>query len=177
MTKSTKNSLFAGFLLVLLCWACPTTAFQSRAPLSIQSRLVVHAPNSLFLSSPVEAAKEDVIEMEVAEASMEIKQEVEVVETTTTSAGERARKYAKMFCNLFPIWTLLTATVALKRPQTFLSIPSSTFPAQIGLLMLCMGITLTPNGMWRLIANVLASFYTSTTILSLSHTHVLLFIY
>jgi hypothetical protein len=57
---------------------------------------------------------------------------------------ETFRKYGSQFCNLFPIWTLITAGVALKRPSTFLSIPSSTFPAQIGLLMLCMGISLTP---------------------------------
>ena len=147
MAMNTKNSLLAGLLLVLL--VCPTAAFQSR--LATRGRLVVHAPtSSLFLSSPVETAEEDVKEEVVAaiEAPVEREQAMEVVETTTTtlSAGDRARKYAKSFCNLFPIWTILTAAVALKRPQTFLSIPSSTFPAQIGMLMLCMGITLTPNG-------------------------------
>lgn len=62
---------------------------------------------------------------------------------------ERFRKYAQYFCNLFPIWTLLTAVMALSRPATFLSIPPSTFPAQIGLLMLCMGITLKPSDFKR----------------------------
>lgn len=61
----------------------------------------------------------------------------------------KARKYASYFCNLFPIWTLLTAGTALARPETFLSIPSSTFPAQIGMLMLCMGITLKPSDFKR----------------------------
>jgi bile acid:Na+ symporter, BASS family len=59
------------------------------------------------------------------------------------------RKYAQIFCNMFPIWTLLTAATALSRPSTFLSIPPSTFPAQIGLLMLCMGITLKPSDFKR----------------------------
>jgi len=61
----------------------------------------------------------------------------------------KLRKYASTFCNLFPIWTLLTAGTALYRPSTFLSIPSSTFPAQIGMLMLCMGITLRPSDFKR----------------------------
>ena len=149
MTLNTKNSLLTGLLLVLLSWGCPTTAFQSRSPLSTRGRLVVHAPSPLFLSSPVETAEEDVKEEVAAiEVPVESEQAVQAVEPTTSlSAGERARKYAKTFCNLFPVWTILTAAVALKRPQTFLSIPSSTFPAQIGMLMLCMGITLTPNGM------------------------------
>jgi bile acid:Na+ symporter, BASS family len=59
------------------------------------------------------------------------------------------RKYAQIFCNLFPVWTLITASTALARPKTFLSIPPSTFPAQIGMLMLCMGITLKPSDFKR----------------------------
>jgi hypothetical protein len=54
------------------------------------------------------------------------------------------KKYAQYFCNMFPIWTLITAGTALARPNVFLGIPPSTFPAQIGMLMLCMGISLRP---------------------------------
>lgn len=61
------------------------------------------------------------------------------------------RKYAQFFCNCFPIWTLITASLALSRPATFLSIPPSTFPLQIGLLMLCMGITLKPSDFQRVV--------------------------
>mgnify|MGYP003870031247 CR=1 FL=1 len=61
------------------------------------------------------------------------------------------RKYAQYFCNLFPVWTLITAATALARPTTFLSIPPSTFPAQIGMLMLCMGITLKPSDFKRVV--------------------------
>ena len=43
----------------------------------------------------------------------------------------------------------MTAGLALSRPTTFLSIPPSTFPLQIGLLMLCMGITLKPSDFQR----------------------------
>jgi BASS family bile acid:Na+ symporter len=61
----------------------------------------------------------------------------------------KIRKFARYFCNLFPVWTLLTAVTALRHPQVFLGIPPSTFPAQIGVLMLCMGITLTPRDFRR----------------------------
>jgi hypothetical protein len=59
------------------------------------------------------------------------------------------RKYAQIFCNLFPVWTLITAVSALKKPEIFLGIPPSTFPAQIGMLMLCMGISLKPSDFKR----------------------------
>jgi len=59
------------------------------------------------------------------------------------------KKYARRFCNLFPVWTLITAAVALKKPSVFLKIPPSTFTAQIGVLMLCMGISLKPSDFRR----------------------------
>ena len=61
------------------------------------------------------------------------------------------RKFAQVFCNLFPVWPLLTALTALIRPSTFLGIPPSTFPTQIGLLMLCMGISLQPRDFARVV--------------------------
>jgi BASS family bile acid:Na+ symporter len=61
------------------------------------------------------------------------------------------RKFAQVFCNLFPVWTLLTALTALISPSTFLGIPPSTFPTQIGLLMLCMGISLQPRDFARVV--------------------------
>ena len=75
---------------------------------------------------------------------------------STAAAGGAAKlslfkKYAARFCNLFLVWTLMTACLALKRPSTFLAIPSSTFPAQIGLLMLCMGISLKPEDFQRVL--------------------------
>ena len=66
-----------------------------------------------------------------------------------TATMIKLRKYAATFCNLFPVWTVITAAIALTRPSTFLGIPPSTFPAQIGMLMLCMGITLRPSDFKR----------------------------
>jgi BASS family bile acid:Na+ symporter len=64
---------------------------------------------------------------------------------------EKFRKYAQIFCNLFPVWTLFTALSALKWPHLYLGIPPSTFPAQIGMLMLCMGISLKPSDFKRVL--------------------------
>jgi bile acid:Na+ symporter, BASS family len=66
-------------------------------------------------------------------------------------AMEQVHKFARTFCNLFPVWTVLTAAVALKKPDIFLRIPTSTFSAQIGMLMLCMGITLKPSDFKRVV--------------------------
>ena len=75
---------------------------------------------------------------------------------TTQSKLEQFRKYGSYFCNCFPIWTLLTALTALARPKTFLGTPPSTFPAQIGLLMLCMGISLKPSDFKRVLQRPVA---------------------
>ncbi|CAB9518238.1 Sodium/pyruvate cotransporter BASS2, chloroplastic [Seminavis robusta] len=76
-------------------------------------------------------------------------QDLPVPQEQPSAQMVKFRKYAQAFCNLFPIWTLLTAGTALARPSTFLSIPASTFPAQIGMLMLCMGISLKPSDFKR----------------------------
>ena len=57
---------------------------------------------------------------------------------------DKFRKYTQFFSNLFPLWIVVTASTAMKFPYLYLGIPPSTFPAQIGLLMLCMGISLKP---------------------------------
>lgn len=116
-----------------------TTAFQSVVqPFSLLRPIVSPSVNSRI---PPRALFDTTIPTEVPEEDTAV---------TTTNANTpspsvaRARKYASYFCNLFPVWTLVTAATALARPSTFLRIPSSTFPAQIGMLMLCMGITLKP---------------------------------
>ena len=63
--------------------------------------------------------------------------------TTTSSSSNKLQQLARQFCNLFPVWTVLTAATALYQPSTFAWISPSTFSPMIGLLMLCMGISLT----------------------------------
>jgi BASS family bile acid:Na+ symporter len=64
---------------------------------------------------------------------------------------DNVRKKVQILCNLFPLWIVLTAATALKLPSLYLGIPPSTFPSQIGLLMLCMGISLKPADFKRVL--------------------------
>jgi hypothetical protein len=82
--------------------------------------------------------------------------EKEGQQVTISPRMVQARKYASYLCNLFPLWTVLTATTALLKPSIFLSVPKSTFPTQIGLLMLCMGISLKPIDFQRVVQRPMA---------------------
>ena len=132
-------------LLVTLFLVAPSSAFRS-APTSSRLRLV----SPLIKKTPVptnklweataasaEVPKEDVVEGEMLKMEAAV-QEIAQDEDQLSELTLRLRKYAAYFCNLFPVWTLITAATALARPKSFLGIPPSTFPAQIGLLMLCM---------------------------------------
>lgn len=50
---------------------------------------------------------------------------------------------------LFPLWTILFAGLALKRPESFAWFTTKYFTATLGALMLSMGITLTPDDFKR----------------------------
>eukprot|EP00954_Amorphochlora_amoebiformis_P014814 1158471-Amorphochlora_amoeboformis.AAC.1 len=57
--------------------------------------------------------------------------------------------------NLFPLWTLLTAIVALKSPGSFAWFDTNWFTAGLGVLMLSMGITLTPADFMKVLTKPL----------------------
>ena len=58
-------------------------------------------------------------------------------------AMEAFVKFSNVFSNLFPLWTALSAGVALTRPETFSFLDTNSFTALLATLMLSMGITLT----------------------------------
>ena len=62
------------------------------------------------------------------------------------------KKFSDLFSNLFPVWTLLVATLGLVAPGIFAGISTSYFTGLLGLLMLSMGITLTVDDFKRVIA-------------------------
>ena len=76
--------------------------------------------------------------------------------TDSMSAMDRFRKASTIICNLFPVWTLLTAGSALYRPAIFESIDPKSFTGLIGALMLCMGITLKPSDFQRVVQRPMA---------------------
>ena len=73
-----------------------------------------------------------------------------------STALDRFRKASTIICNLFPVWTLITAATALYRPAIFESIDPKSFTGLIGALMLCMGITLKPSDFKRVLQRPVA---------------------
>ncbi|KAL1515556.1 hypothetical protein AB1Y20_002176 [Prymnesium parvum] len=61
------------------------------------------------------------------------------------------RKASSAFCNLLPLWTVLTACIGLLKPQVFLCVSTKYFTGLIGILMLCMGITLSLDDFRRVL--------------------------
>jgi len=62
---------------------------------------------------------------------------------------ERVKAVTTGFCNLFPVWIIATALTGLFAPSTFACVSTKYFTALIGVLMLCMGITLKPSDFAR----------------------------
>jgi len=58
-------------------------------------------------------------------------------------------KVTDTLTTLFPVWTLLFASIALKRPETFNWFTTNYFTGFLAALMLSMGITLTPDDFVR----------------------------
>jgi BASS family bile acid:Na+ symporter len=68
--------------------------------------------------------------------------------------GESAyKKISSQFVNLFPLWTTLSALLALVKPEIFSWFTTGYFTAGLGLLMLSMGITLSVKDFMDVIAN------------------------
>ncbi len=61
------------------------------------------------------------------------------------SGFELYEKASEWTVNLFPIWTVLFSVLALYRPEYFAWFTTQYFTAALGLLMLSMGITLSPQ--------------------------------
>ncbi|EWM27587.1 bile acid:sodium symporter family protein [Nannochloropsis gaditana] len=61
------------------------------------------------------------------------------------TAFEMYEKGSELIVNLFPIWTVLSSGLALYRPELFAWFTTKYFTWGLGLLMLSMGITLSPQ--------------------------------
>lgn len=60
-------------------------------------------------------------------------------------------RLSTIFTNLFPFWTLLSALAALKKPALFTWLTTPYFTVSLGMLMLSMGITLSPDDFRRVL--------------------------
>lgn len=61
------------------------------------------------------------------------------------ASTSQIQKAANLFVNLFPVWTVIFAGAALKQPSAFTWLTTEYFTAGLALLMVSMGITLTPK--------------------------------
>lgn len=64
---------------------------------------------------------------------------------------EAYMRVSSMVTNLFPVWTVIAALLALKRPETFLMISTDKFTAALAVLMFSMGITMTVEDFKRVV--------------------------
>ena len=84
----------------------------------------------------------------------------------------RFNNYASRFTSLFPVWTLVAAGAGLGAPAGCASLGTpSAFAAGLGLLMVSMGLTLTPTELRSaaknpraLVVNAIACFVTSPVV-------------
>lgn len=144
---SLRSILVSGFIVGVSIKAALSFQHSRSSSMWMSGSRRIMIGNKRHLLSPVFSPEKKSSELCVPHATR-------MFQTAPEAPPEAARmvkirKYARYFCNLFPVWTLLTAVTALQRPQVFLGIPPSTFPAQIGVLMLCMGISLTPRDFRR----------------------------
>jgi len=71
--------------------------------------------------------------------------------TETKTGLDKFRAFSTVFCNLFPVWIVITAATGLLHPPAFAGVSTKYFTALIGALMLCMGITLKPSDFARVL--------------------------
>lgn len=60
-------------------------------------------------------------------------------------------RLSTIITNLFPLWTLLSAVAAIKRPELFTWLTTPYFTLSLGMLMLSMGITLSVDDFRRVL--------------------------
>jgi len=80
------------------------------------------------------------------------------LQSTAVAGAEPAKEVAKMsavdtFVNLFPLWTVLSAVLAVVKPSTFAWLTTEYFTAGLAMLMVSMGITLTPQDFRNVMKN------------------------
>lgn len=68
-----------------------------------------------------------------------------VEEAPAPTTMDRYKRVSGMLVNLFPIWTVLFAAAGLAKPEWFAWLTTKYFTAALAMLMISMGITLTPK--------------------------------
>lgn len=129
--------------LLLLAGACSSGAFRLQPAAHLTSlRRPVSGPSLRHLRMMCDAA---------APAAPESPKVESTLPTPKSETGLWAAYVKTMdtLTTLFPVWTVLFAGLALKKPQAFSWFTTKYFTASLGALMLSMGITLTVDDFTR----------------------------
>ncbi|KAK3274794.1 sodium/pyruvate cotransporter [Cymbomonas tetramitiformis] len=116
------------------------TKLLARVPLS-----VVQAANSIRALKPYsQGLRRHFVVSGAGSAAAEPEPEpVTEAITETGAAPSTFETISSLLTNLFPLWTLLSALLALKQPSAFSFMTTDSFTACLATLMFSMGITLT----------------------------------
>jgi len=68
-----------------------------------------------------------------------------------SSSMVKFKQFSELFSNLFPVWTVISAAVALKNPAVFSFMTTESFTGWLALLMFSMGITMTLDDFKRVL--------------------------
>lgn len=71
-----------------------------------------------------------------------------------SSSMVKFKQFSELFSNLFPVWTVISAAVALKNPAVFNFMTTESFTGWLALLMFSMGITMTLDDFKRVLGQV-----------------------
>lgn len=110
------------------------------------------SPISMVSFSKGIVGSNDIATNEVVEAPVEV-QSVEVKKSRKERAFEIYEKVSGTFVNLFPVWTTISAGLALCQPSLFSWFTTQYFTAGLAALMLSMGITLSPADFRNVVQN------------------------
>jgi len=136
-------------LLSLATVACGFSPIQTRGNVRFTSKVAPVSPSSLSLR--MAAASRPVPSAFSTSSSTGTALQMSGTATASKSSGlwDLYLKTTDILTNLFPVWTVLFASLALKRPESFAWFTTKYFTATLGALMLSMGITLTPDDFTR----------------------------
>jgi len=136
---AAAQSMKAPTVLVLLALAAALPALHAFAPVASVVHTALH--HVQHTRRPVTG----LVSMSADAAAVPAGGGGESSGATKSSAMKKFEKVSTVLVNLFPVWTVVFAGLGLAKPELFAWLTTEYFTAGLALLMLSMGITLTPK--------------------------------
>uniref|UniRef100_A0A6S9H6A7 Bile acid:sodium symporter n=1 Tax=Heterosigma akashiwo TaxID=2829 RepID=A0A6S9H6A7_HETAK len=130
------------YLAVAAACACSASAFVAPSQGMVSRPLVRQAVSV----KPAETSPQMILGLKKWSSPAKLQKNVLDMSSAAAEPEPSAlKKLSSNFVNMFPVWTALSASLALVKPELFTWFTTGYFTAALGLLMLCMGITLSPK--------------------------------